>query len=81
MPEMVSIEIDRRKVEVAKGSSVAAAILMFNELHFRTSVSGQRRGAICGMGVCFECRVSIDGRAGCRSCLCEVSEGMIIVTS
>ncbi|HEY4962870.1 MAG TPA: 2Fe-2S iron-sulfur cluster-binding protein [Terriglobales bacterium] len=39
----------------------------------RRSVSGEPRGALCGMGICFECRVSINGRPHCRSCqiLCE----------
>jgi len=40
---------------------------------FRRSVLGQGRGPLCGMGICMECRVTINGLPHCRSCqiLCE----------
>jgi aerobic-type carbon monoxide dehydrogenase small subunit (CoxS/CutS family) len=42
----------------------------------RRSVSGELRGPLCGMGVCFECRVAIDGRRHVRSCQLLCREGM-----
>ena len=56
------IEINGRAVDVPAGASVAAAIAQLG-LPFRRSVSGQWRAPLCGMGVCFECRVRIDGMA------------------
>ena len=75
--DRVRIIIDGVEVEVAAGSSVAAA-LMNARLPIRTSVHGDPRGALCGMGICHECRVTIDGRAHRRSCMTTVAPGMVI---
>ena len=47
---------------------------------FRRSVSGEPRGPLCGMGICFECRVTIGGRAHCRSCQEVCRPGMEVRT-
>jgi aerobic-type carbon monoxide dehydrogenase small subunit (CoxS/CutS family) len=67
MPD-VSITVNGVEVSVKQGTTVAAAILIAGETAFRRSVSGEPRGPLCGMGVCYECRVSIDGEAHARSC-------------
>jgi sarcosine oxidase subunit alpha len=82
MSDTVALFVDGRRVEVRVGTSVAAAILTVAGItRFRTSVSGEPRGPLCGMGVCFECRVTIDGRAHRRSCLIEAREGMVVETT
>ena len=45
----------------------------------RSSVLGESRGPVCGMGVCFECRAEIDGQPHVRTCQLPVREGMDIV--
>ncbi|MEO9080274.1 MAG: (2Fe-2S)-binding protein [Rhodanobacter sp.] len=75
----VSIKVNGTALEVASGSSVAAAIAQLG-LPFRRSVSGQWRAPLCGMGVCFECRVRIDGIGQQRSCMLPVREGMQVFT-
>lgn len=74
----VHLQIDGVAVEVPAGASVAAAIATSSEvaLRFRRSRSGQPRAPLCGMGVCFECRVTIDGAAHQRACLTVAREGM-----
>lgn len=74
----VHLHIDGVAVEVPDGASVAAAIAASSEVavHFRRSRSGQPRAPLCGMGVCFECRVTIDGAAHQRACLTVAREGM-----
>jgi len=59
-------------VAVPNGATVAVAVLLAGDT-CRTSVTGQPRSPLCGMGTCFECRVSIDGQTHSRSCqiLCE----------
>ena len=79
MTDRVRIQINGTTVEVAAGSSVAAAIAQLG-LPFRRSVSGQWRAPLCGMGVCFECRVRIDGAGQQRSCMLPVREGMQVYT-
>lgn len=80
MSDMVAIEVNGRRVEVARGTTVAAAILMAGVAAFRRSVTGEARGPLCGMGICFECRVEIDGAAHARSCQIECREGMRVAT-
>ncbi|SFS18740.1 2Fe-2S iron-sulfur cluster binding domain-containing protein [Dyella sp. OK004] len=75
MSDIVRLSIDGQDVEVPTGASVAAAIAHVG-LHFRSSVSGAPRAPLCGMGVCFECRVRIDGVMHVRACMTVACEGM-----
>ena len=75
---MIEIRIDGETVRVPDGISVAAALLNSKHHAFRTSVSGESRAPLCGMGICFECRVSIDGSEHTRACLVTVRQGMDI---
>lgn len=72
MPKRVSVTVNGVAVEVVAGTTVAVATMLARQA-CRTSVAGQRRGPLCGMGVCFECRAVINGMPHCRSCqiLCE----------
>jgi D-hydroxyproline dehydrogenase subunit gamma len=76
----VVMEIDGRRVAVRPGISVAAAVLNAGEARLRKSVRGEARGPLCGMGSCYECRVTIDGVAQQRACLTAVREGMRVGT-
>ena len=77
----VSVSIDGRKVQARAGESVATALLAAGVSTFRrTAKSGAPRSAYCGMGVCFECLVTIDGDPNQQSCLVPITEGMVIVT-
>jgi len=78
MPDTVAIQVNGRAFNIAKGVSVAAALFLAGESAFRTSVTGEPRAALCGMGICFECRVTINGQSHCRSCQILVDEGMVI---
>jgi hypothetical protein len=74
----VSITIDGRATSAYLGESVAAALLADGELATRTTAGGEPRGLFCGMGVCFDCLVIIDGVPGTRACISWVAEGMEI---
>ncbi len=76
----LSISIDGRTVEVERGTSVAAALWNAGVSRFRRSVGGAARGPICAMGICYECRVTIDGERYRRACMELCSEGMEITT-
>lgn len=77
----VTIVADGRELRVAAGISVAAALLDAGVGTFHHSVSGEARGPLCGMGVCYECRVTIDGVPLRRACLVPVSEGLRVSTT
>ena len=77
---MITLTINGNSIEVADGTTVAAAIIGAGEATLRTSVTGEPRSALCGMGVCFECRVTIDSVQHQRSCTTLVADGMEVVT-
>ena len=82
-PVAASIEVvvNGQRVRVAEGITVAAALLNAGESSFRSSVGGELRGPVCGMGVCYECRVTIDGVAHQRACLRVVVNEMRVDTA
>ncbi len=80
MPDLVRLTVNDVPVSVPAGTMVAAAVLEAGVTTFRRSVSGEARGPLCGMGICFECRVSIDGVAHVRSCQTICENGMDVRT-
>lgn len=80
MADSVTIFINGQTQRVPAGSTIAAAVLVSGELRFRRSVSGEARAPLCGMGICYECRVQVDGQAHQRSCQIVCSEGMEVRT-
>ena len=50
------------------------------ETTFRRSVMNQPRAPLCGMGICFECRVTIHAHAHARSCQIVCRDGMDVRT-
>jgi D-hydroxyproline dehydrogenase subunit gamma len=80
VPETVNLFVNGVSVTMPAGSMVAAAILKSGTSLFRNSVTGEPRGPLCGMGICFECRVTIDGEAHCRSCQTICQNGMDVRT-
>lgn len=75
----VSITINGKPMLIREGTSVAAAVMMAGE-PCRYSVRGQPRAALCGMGICMECRMTIDGDPHRRACQLFCTPGMEVVT-
>lgn len=78
--ESVMLRVNGAEVFVPNGATVAAAVYAAGVTRFRRSVTGEPRGPLCGMGICFECRVTIDGRAHARSCQIICGDGMDVRT-
>lgn len=78
-PSSVTLLVNGSQVSVPAGATVAVAVMIAGQA-CRTSVSGEGRGPLCGMGICFECRVSIDGAPHCRSCQIQCEPGMDVRT-
>ena len=76
----VSFTVDGEPHRAPAGTSVAAALLNAGTQRFRRSVHGDARAPLCGMGICYECRVTVDGVAHRRACLVTVVEGMDVRT-
>lgn len=80
MCERCIVRVDGGDREVLEGQSVAAALVATGIWSFRTDVKGAPRGPFCGMGVCFDCELTVDGVLGVRGCLVAVRHGMDIRT-
>ena len=80
MPESITLNINGKSVTVQTGSTVASAVLQAGHTTFRRSVSGEGRAALCGMGICFECRVTVNGQQHARSCQIVCRDGMDVRT-
>ncbi len=76
----IILQINNQEISVAEGSTVATAVFASDTENFRRSVSGEPRFPLCGMGVCFECRVTINGVKHQKSCQILAENGMIIET-
>jgi predicted molibdopterin-dependent oxidoreductase YjgC len=80
MPDPVTLSVNGRRITVDSGTMVSTAVALSGVAVFRRSVTGEPRAPLCGMGICFECRVTIDGRPHCRSCQIPCADGMEVGT-
>nr|WP_060985886.1 2Fe-2S iron-sulfur cluster-binding protein [uncultured Acidovorax sp.] len=80
-PHTLTVQIVANGIprQVPAGTSVAAALAQQPPGTTRTSVSGEARAPLCGIGVCHECRVRIQGRIR-LACQTVCAEGMAIDT-
>jgi D-hydroxyproline dehydrogenase subunit gamma len=78
---MLSLSINGISMTVPDGITVASAVMLAGESAFRHSTSGEPRAPLCGMGICFECRLIVDGLAHARSCQILAREGMDVRTT
>jgi sarcosine oxidase subunit alpha len=79
--ETLEVFVNGRSVRAERGMTVACVLIDDAQFGFRRSVLGDSRGPMCGMGVCYECRVTIDGRPHQRGCMAIVADGMRIETA
>ena len=72
----IAFEFEGSPIAALPGESLAAALAATGEIALRQAGAHERRGVYCGMGVCQECLVEIDGRGGQRACMTAVAAGM-----
>lgn len=77
--QQIALTIDGERLAVAQGTTVACAVLIAGA-HTRRSVTGEPRAPLCGMGICMECRVTINGVPHQKSCQILCDPGMIVAT-
>jgi hypothetical protein len=79
--ERFEIRFDGEPVEAEAGQSVAAALIASGRRSWRrTRRGGRPRGVFCGIGVCFDCLATINGRPNQRACLVEAAPGDDVTT-
>ena len=72
----VRITVDGESVEGLEGQSIAGVLLGSGRISWReTAVAGKPRGLFCGIGVCFDCLVTVDGVPDVRACQRRACDG------
>ncbi|WP_331724407.1 (2Fe-2S)-binding protein (plasmid) [Streptomyces longwoodensis] len=78
---MSHIVVDGEPLPFTEGQTIAAALVAAGRVAWRTTRINQRpRGVFCGIGVCFDCLVTIDGIGGQRACLVPTRPDMTVTT-
>jgi len=76
--QFICVRVNNEAVQLSERCTVLNALATSRQFSTRLGVRG-RRGPACGMGICQECRVRIDGRLA-LACLSWCSDGMNITT-
>jgi sarcosine oxidase subunit alpha len=75
----VTFTFEGRSYAGYPGESIASAMLRAGvQTLRRTRMGGEPRGYFCGMGICWECAVHVQGRGVLRSCAEAVAEGLVV---
>ncbi len=76
----VTILVDGVSLPAYAGETIAGALLASGRRAWRHTRHDQSRGLFCGIGVCFDCLVTVNGTPNVRACLTPVAEGMVVET-
>lgn len=75
----VTIDIDGKKIEAYEGEPIAAALWNAGIRDFRyTRKRKEPRGFFCGIGLCTDCKMIVNGIPNIRTCVTLVEKGMKI---
>lgn len=73
------ITFDGRPIPVVPGQTIGAALTAAGIRSWRTTrLAGRPRGLFCGIGICFDCLVTVNGRPSVRACLIEARPGDVV---
>ena len=77
----LAIVVDGAPMSACEDETVAAVLLASGRRMTRwTARTGEARGYFCGMGVCQDCLVTVDGRPNVRACMTAVRDGLRVET-
>ena len=75
----MNIFVNGKAIEVSEGETVGSVLLKRRQQALRnTRIEGKPRGMFCGIGICFDCIVTIDEVINQRACVTQLREGMRI---
>jgi len=76
--QAISITVDGVPLPAYEGETIAGALLASGGSAWRHTPHGQPRGLYCGIGLCFDCLVTVNGTPNVRACLTPVAPGMVV---
>jgi hypothetical protein len=78
--QAVTITLDGVPLQAYLGETIAGALLANGRRAWRRTEGGEPRGLFCGMGICFDCMVTVDSVPNVRACITPVIEDMVVET-
>lgn len=80
-PDAFEITVDGEQVQCTEGQSLAACLLASGRSAWRrTRHGGADRGLFCGIGVCFDCLLTVNGETSVRACVSAARAGDVVIT-
>ncbi|MFI1735582.1 (2Fe-2S)-binding protein [Streptomyces acidicola] len=77
----ISVTVDGERLGALAGQTVAGLLMSRGRISWRTtSRTGRPRGLFCGIGVCFDCLVTVNGLSDVRACQRRVADGDVVET-
>jgi hypothetical protein len=80
-PEVIRFLFDGVPMLAYPGDTIASALYAGGKRSWRKTRLGEDRGLLCGMGICFDCVLSVDGVSNVRACQTLVRDGMVVATN
>lgn len=78
--QAITITLDGVPLPAYMGETIAGALLAAGRRAWRRTSHGQPRGVFCGIGLCFDCLVTVNGTPNVRACVTPVAAGMVVET-
>ena len=76
----ITITVDGVLLSAYAGQTIAGALIAAGRRSWRRSLHGHPRGLFCGIGLCYDCLVTVDSTPNVRACLTQVADGMVVET-
>lgn len=79
LPENFEIEFNGMTIRAHKDQTIAAALIENGIKTFRKTRKNESRGPFCGIGLCYECRTTVDGVSDVRTCITPAKPGCKVI--
>ncbi len=77
----ITFVFDGQQLPAAAGQSIGGALIAAGHRSWRrTRLGGEPRGIFCGIGICYDCLITVNGQPNRRACVIEAHEGDIVST-
>ena len=80
IPEELEFEVDGKTILAKRGQTIAEALLSSDFRTCRKTRKNAPRGVYCGMGICYECRMIVNGTPNVRTCMTSATPGCKVIT-
>lgn len=79
MSDELMITFEGRTLRGESGQTLAGVLVSHRILDWRTtSATAEPRGLFCGIGVCFDCVLVVDGERDVRACQRRATDGAVL---